>query len=99
MGITGVHDAWQDRVTIEAIVELIEENKLPLRCYGMLAGNDPDLLNEHFKKGHYYNEYLTIRSAKAFIDGALGSRGAALHEPYCDDSNNCGLILINKKEF
>ena len=36
---------------------------------------------------------------KAFIDGALGSRGAALHESYCDDHNNCGLILISKEEF
>ena len=99
MGITGVHDAWQDRETVEIIKELIEENNFPIRCYGMLASNDSRLLNEYFTSGHYHDEYLTIRSVKAFIDGALGSRGAALHEPYCDDSNNCGLILISKKEF
>ena len=99
MGITGVHDAWQDRTTVEAIIELINENKFPIRCYGMLSGNDRQLLNEFFKKGHYHNDYLTIRSVKAFIDGALGSRGAALHEPYCDDQHNCGLILISKEEF
>ena len=99
MGITTVHDAWQDRTIVESIQELIQENKLPLRCYGMLAGNDQSLLNDFFKNGHYKNEYLTIRSVKAFIDGALGSRGAALHEPYCDDTNNCGLILISKEDF
>ena len=99
MGITGVHDAWQDSVTVESILELIEEQKFPIRCYGMLAGNDFNLLKKYFKMGHYHNDYLTIRSVKAFIDGALGSRGAALHEPYKDDQNNCGLILINKKEF
>ena len=99
MGITGIHDAWQDRTTVEAIIELINENKFPIRCYGMLSGNDRQLLNEFFKKGHYHNDYLTIRSVKAFIDGALGSRGAALHEPYCDDQHNCGLILISKEEF
>jgi len=99
MGITGVHDAWQDRATIEAIKELIEENNFPIRCYGMLAGNDSDLLKDYFTSGHYNSEYLTIRSVKAFIDGALGSRGAALHEPYSDDNNNCGLILISKEEF
>jgi len=98
-GITGVHDAWQDKVTVESILELIEEQKFPIRCYGMLAGNDSNLLKEYFKKGHYQNDYLTIRAAKAFIDGALGSRGAALHKPYDDDQNNCGLILINKEEF
>jgi len=99
MGITGVHDAWQDRKTIQAIEELIDEKKFPIRCYGMLAGNDDKLLDQYFNSGHYHNEYYTIRSVKAFIDGALGSRGAALHEPYCDDSNNCGLILITNERF
>jgi len=99
MGITGVHDAWQDKTIVQAIMELIQENKFPIRCYGMLAGNDQQLLNQYFKDGHYHNKYYTIRSVKAFIDGALGSRGAALHEPYCDDHNNCGLILISKEEF
>jgi len=94
-----VHDAWQDKTIIDAIKELIDEDKFPIRCYGMLASNNHNLLNQYFKNGHYKNEYLTIRSVKAFIDGALGSRGAALHEPYCDDPNNCGLILISKEEF
>ena len=56
-------------------------------------------LNEYLSNGHYHNDYLTIWSVKAFIDGAFGSRGAALNNPYCDDSNNCGLILISKEEF
>ena len=99
MGITGVHDAWQDSVTIDAIQELIDEEDFSIRCYGMLAGNDKELLKKYFLNGHFDNEYLTIRSVKAFIDGALGSRGAALHEPYHDDSHNCGLILISKEEF
>ena len=98
-GITGVHDAWQDANTIIAIKELIKENDFPIRCYGMLAGNDTNLLDNFFKLGHYESKYYSIRSVKAFIDGALGSRGAALHEPYSDDKNNCGLILISKDEF
>ena len=98
-GITGVHDAWQDLQVIKVIKELIKENKFSLRCYGMLASNDDDLLNNFFQEGHYYDEYYSIRSVKAFIDGALGSRGAALHEPYCDDLNNCGLILISDEKF
>ena len=98
-GITGVHDAWQDQTTVDAIHELIQENKFPIRCYGMLAGNDQNLLSEYFKNNETNSVYYTIRSVKAFIDGALGSRGAALHEPYCDDHNNCGLILISQEEF
>ena len=99
MGITGVHDAWQNQKTIQAIKELINANEFPIRCYGMLASNDKELLNEYFQSGHLNSTYLNIRSVKAFIDGALGSRGAALKEPYYDDNNNCGLILISKDEF
>jgi predicted amidohydrolase YtcJ len=99
LGLTGVHDAWQDAKTVEVIKELIEEGEFPIRCYGMLASNDSSLLAEYFSNGHYFNKYLTIRSVKAFIDGAFGSRGAALHDPYCDDVNNCGLILISQEEF
>ncbi len=99
MGLTAVHDAWQDRLTIKAIQELIDEDNFPIRCYGMLASNDTELLNSFFKNGHYYSKHLVIRSVKAFIDGALGSRGAALHEPYCDDHKNCGLILISQEAF
>ena len=53
MGITGVHDAWQDATTISAIQELIQEDNFPIRCYGMLASNDTSLLNDFFQKGHY----------------------------------------------
>ena len=67
-GITGVHDAWQDGVVINTIKELVKKNKFPLRCYGMLAGSDKKLLKTFFNQGHYNNEYLSIRSVKAFID-------------------------------
>tara|TARA_Y100001970_G_scaffold282813_1_gene396500 strand:+ start:57794 stop:59344 length:1551 start_codon:yes stop_codon:yes gene_type:complete len=99
MGITGVHDAWQDSTIVLAVQELIEEGNFPIRCYGMLGGNDKNLLNQFFNQGHYESDYLKIRSVKAFVDGALGSRGAALHEPYCDDRHNCGLILISQDDF
>ncbi|SVD80251.1 uncharacterized protein METZ01_LOCUS433105, partial [marine metagenome] len=98
-GITGVHDAWQDKETIEVIQGLIKEGQFPIRCYGMIGSSNGALLEQFFSAGHYHDDYLSIRSVKAFIDGALGSRGAALYEPYCDDKNNCGLILISKEEF
>ena len=98
-GITGVHDAWQDYTTVKAIQDLIATNNFPLRCYGMLASSDDNLLDSFFNDGHFENDYLSIRSVKAFIDGALGSRGAALHEPYTDDHSNCGLILISSEKF
>ena len=38
------------------------------------------------------------RAVKLWLDGALGSRGAALHAPYCDDPGNTGLILVPPEE-
>ena len=98
-GITNVHDAWQDPTTVKVLQKLAEIDELPIRVYGMLGSSYPKLLRQFFNAGHFQSGNYTIRSAKAFIDGALGSRGAALLEPYCDDKNNCGLILISNKEF
>ena len=89
-GITNVHDAWQSPDMINAIIELVEEKKMPLRCYGMIGASFKDYIKTFFNKGHHLGTHYKIRSVKAFIDGALGSRGAALHEPYSDDHCNCG---------
>ena len=99
LGVTGVHDAWTDRTALDALIGMEASNELPHRVYSMLASSESDLLDEYFKKGGYESELISVRSAKAFIDGALGSRGAALFEPYCDDHNNCGLVLISPDEF
>ena len=98
-GITNIHDAWQDPVTIDVIKNLEEKNELPIRCFGMLGSRYNKLLDTFFKNGIYKSDRYTIRSVKAFIDGALGSRGAALLKPYFDDANNCGLILISVEKF
>jgi len=65
----------------------------------MIGASFSDYVRDFFKKGHHLGSNYKIRSVKAFIDGALGSRGAALHEPYSDEHCNCGLILISKEEF
>ena len=98
-GITNIHDAWQDPKTVQVLKELADSNNLPIRVYGMLGSTYSKLLEKIFKQGHYKSGNYSIRSVKAFIDGALGSRGAALLQPYSDDKNNCGLILISLEEF
>jgi len=97
LGLTTVHDAGVDLETIKIYKELINENKLTVRLYVMLRwpGN---AVNTYLEKGPeigYGNNYLTIRSIKMFADGALGSRGAALFEPYSDDPTNTGLITFD----
>ncbi len=94
LGLTSVHDAGIDYMTFQAYKSLHQENKLPIRVYAMLDVTDPrypDMLAQ----GHYLPEdaMLAIRSVKISADGALGSRGAALHEPYSDDPENYGLLL------
>ena len=98
-GITNVHDAWQDSLIFESINDLIGSDELPIRCYGMIGASHLNLISEMFKHGHHYNKNYTVRAVKAFIDGALGSRGASLLEPYSDAPNSCGLTLISHDEF
>ena len=98
-GITNVHDAWQDPLIFESINNLANSDSLPIRCYGMIGASHLELISNIFNDGHYYNKNYTVRAVKAFIDGALGSRGAALLEPYSDAPNSCGLTLISQDEF
>ena len=98
-GITNVHDAWQDPVIFEAMNDLADNDQLPIRCYGMIGASHLKLISDVLNSGHHYNGFYSVRSVKAFIDGALGSRGAALLEPYTDAPNSCGLTLISHDEF
>ena len=98
-GITGVHDAWQDEIIVNSIQSLIRKNQFPIRCYGMLNGNDENFIEKWFQEGIKQTELYTIRSVKAFMDGALGSRGACLFDEYTDDPGNFGLILLSEDKF
>jgi len=93
-GLTEIHDAGADQEVIDLVKELIVEKKLPIRLYLML-GDDESLLNRWLRDGPLvdYAGRLTVRSIKLYADGALGSRGAALLEPYGDDPGNRGLAV------
>lgn len=93
-GLTGMHDAGAGEETIRAVRELIDEKRFPIRVYAMLSDDDA-LLAGWFAKGPLvdYGGRLTVRSVKAYADGALGSRGAALLAPYADDPGNTGLMV------
>lgn len=96
-GLTEIHDAGTGAATITAIRELIDEGALPIRVYLMLD-NDDRLVDEWLARGPLidYGGRLTIRSIKMYADGALGSRGAALLEPYSDEPDNQGLLLASE---
>ena len=91
-GITGFHDAGIDRETIKLFEQMKKDGKLNLRLYAMITGWDKELMEEWFEKGPMIDKdnLLTIRSLKLNCDGALGSRGAWLIEPYSDRPNHYG---------
>ncbi len=94
-GLTQVHDMGQSALEIEVLRELDEAGELSLRVYGMIDGSAPEqemLLKSGPRLAKQQQRY-SLRGVKLFADGALGSRGAALHQPYKDDPKNSGLLL------
>ena len=102
LGLTEVHDMGMSRESLSVLQEMAAKEPLPLRVQVYLSGGDKALVDEWFKRGPQiggHGGFLTVRGVKLFADGALGSRGAALLEPYLDDRANSGLVLIEKKEL
>ena len=91
-GITGFHDAGIGRETIALYEKMKAEDKMNVRMYAMLTGWDKELLNEWYERGMMVDpdHEFTIRSVKLNCDGALGSRGAWLLEPYSDRPDHYG---------
>ncbi|HEX4383367.1 MAG TPA: amidohydrolase [Myxococcales bacterium] len=93
-GLTGVHDAGEPRDVLDVFEEMGKAGKLNLRVYAMI-GDDAAALDHYFQIGPrsaLYDSRLWIRAIKLYADGALGSRGAALLDPYTDDAKNSGLL-------
>jgi hypothetical protein len=96
LGITSVHDAGVPQDVLAIYRRLAAENRLALRVYAMLDGERPvGELREAMAGARSAPEVgrLAVRGVKLFADGALGSRGAALHEDYADEPGNRGLLL------
>lgn len=91
-GLTTVDDAGLNQAELSLIDSLHQTKDLKIRVYGMIS-NTPENLAYYLEKGIYQSDRLTIRSVKVYADGALGSRGAALLEPYADDKSNKGLFI------
>lgn len=96
-GITSFHDAGVSRENIELFRKFKSEGKLNTRLYVMLTGFDSELLYEWFRKGPEIDSshWLTIRAIKLNCDGALGSRGAWLLEPYSDRPDFQGMATLS----
>ncbi len=94
-GLVGMHDAGAGAEVLGIYEELGKAGQLDLRLYAMIA-DDSAAIARAFAGGPrsaLYDAHLWIRSVKLYADGALGSRGAALLEPYADDAGNTGLLV------
>ncbi|MDJ0698292.1 MAG: amidohydrolase [Woeseiaceae bacterium] len=99
LGITGMHDAGINLMQAEVLMSMADNDELPIRVYAMLS-SDEALIEEIGEPIRGYgNEHLDIASVKIYSDGALGSRGAALLEPYSDDPENTGLPFWTPDEL
>ena len=95
-GVTSFQDAGASFATIDGLMELEAEGALPVRLYIMVRGESNEQMDARL--ADYYmpsegDDYLTVRSIKRQIDGALGSHGAWLLDPYEDMPESVGLVL------
>ena len=99
-GLTGVHEAGLDQSTAERYQQAIDAGRFDVRLYGMVGGRGAAF--DYFCENGLIFDYggkLTIRAVKFYIDGALGSRGAALLSDYSDDEGNQGLLMLSPDSF
>jgi predicted amidohydrolase YtcJ len=95
-GVTSFQDAGSSFETIDFFKQLEEEGNLPVRLYVMVRREANELMDQalpQYKMLPEGNDYLTVRSIKRQIDGALGAHGAWLLAPYEDLSDTAGLVL------
>ncbi len=92
-GVTSFQDAGSGFATIDLLKRMAEEGKLPVRLYVMIRGGYDELVGrlDDYRMIGYGDNQLTVRSIKQVIDGALGSHGAWLLQPYADMPSSSGL--------
>ncbi len=98
VGLTSVTDAGLSKDLVLLIDEMQKMGDLKMRINAMLSPSDENM--EHFvKNGPYVTDKLSVRSIKLYADGALGSRGAKMIDPYSDDPENTGLYMHDKAYY
>jgi predicted amidohydrolase YtcJ len=100
-GVTSFQDAGSSFATIDFYKKLAQEGALDLRLWVMIAEPNERLARELplYKMMNIGNHRLTVRAIKKMIDGALGSHGAWLLEPYADKPETSGLNTQTPEEI
>ena len=98
VGLTSVYDAGLSCDVVELIDSLQRSGALQIRMNTWLSPTE-DNFTRFVEKGPSRTDHLTINTVKLFADGALGSRGARMIEPYSDDPGNLGLFVTPLEEL
>ena len=98
LGLTSLADAGLTKPAIQKLEQLYQDSILSIRQYIMLS-DDSTTLAHYLPQGIIKTPNFHIESIKAYTDGALGSRGAALLSPYSDSPEESGMILFSEAHF
>jgi hypothetical protein len=98
VGLTTIDDCGLGYEAVEFIEKLQADKSLKMRLYVMLSDAEKNF-DYLFKRGKIKTDRLNVRSFKVYADGALGSRGACLLQPYSDMPNKSGFLLSDIKHF
>ncbi|WP_411818939.1 amidohydrolase [Hyphococcus formosus] len=96
-GWTGLHNMSVDPQNVGLIEQMSDQGEFAIRVYNSIDVSGLEDLTSTTPRTSKNNHIIT-RAIKLYIDGALGSRGAALSEPYSDRPNNSGLLLMKLEE-
>ncbi len=96
-GWTGLHNMSVDPANLDMIESMSDSGDITLRVYNSVDKSGLDDLIATGSRASQ-NGHVITRAVKLYVDGALGSRGAALTAPYRDKPDSRGLILLPKEE-
>ncbi len=97
-GLTSVQDCGLNFKDVDLVEKLYKEGKLNMRMYIMLSDKKENY-EYLFAKGKIQTNQLTVNGFKLYADGALGSRGACLLQPYADQPGHSGFLLKPKSYY
>jgi predicted amidohydrolase YtcJ len=100
VGLTGIHEMGAELYALAAYRRLLERGDFPFRNYVAVAARSASTWDHYRQHGpeRLGDDRVIVGALKLLADGALGSRGAALHDAYCDDPGNTGLVLVPGEE-
>jgi predicted amidohydrolase YtcJ len=100
-GLTGIHEMGATLFALASYRRLIERGQFPFRNYAAVDRRSAGTWAHYQERGPEVigDAQVVVGALKLYCDGALGSRGAALHSPYCDAADNRGLLLLPPEEI